>query len=582
MEVAVAPNAPSPEWELKLLPFDEIQGRCAGARAEGGSAGGNHASSHSAGGRRPGCRPHAEPGGRTGGAEKGLQGRQGGRRWRRNGYGQRAAWFSARRFERFRSAAGSAGDPPAAGGVDEATPATNGDALLVNGSVSNGVERRAIGNFRKGPGSGYRGDVSSIMDNSALDARVFSVTGQDIPKSAYNHVKYGFTLGGPLGIPHLFRTNNGNFFVAYQGSRNRNANNAQPSLMPTAAERSGDLSQSLNPLGQPLQFIDPTTGAPFPGNVIPASRISPQAKSLLNLYPQPNFTPSARYNYEIPLVGTSDSDALQTRINKMLNQRNSLNGSLGYQRTGADNPNLFQFVDGTHTQGVNLILSWRHTFNKTLYGTLGAQYSRYSMRLTPFFANRDNISGAAGIGGNNQDPAYWGPPTLSFNSGFGGLGDGQQNFIRNQTSAISLQRDVAEAAAQYHDWRRRPPHPAQHAFAAGPARQFRFHGRGDQQLTANGTPVAGTGSDFADFLLGIPDTSSIAFGNADKYFRSSSYDAYFTDDWRVGAGFTLNAGARWEYSSPIAGEVRPAGEPGYRRRVSARRPRCSAAIPRGR
>ena len=71
------------------------------------------------------------------------------------------------------------------------------------------------------------------------------------------------------------------------------------------------------------------------------------------------------------------------------------------------------------------------------------------------------------------------------------------------------------------------------------------------QLTANGVPVPGTGSDFADFLLGTPDTSSIAFGNADKYFRSSSYDAYFTDDWRVSAGFTLNAGARWEYSSPI-------------------------------
>ena len=284
--------------------------------------------------------------------------------------------------------------------------------------------------------------------------------------------------------------------------------------------------------------------------MIPASRISPQAKALLNLYPQPNFTPSARYNYEIPLVGTSDSDALQTRINKMLNQRNSLNGSLGYQRTGADNPNLFQFVDGTHTQGINLNLSWRHTFNKTLYGTLGAQYSRYSMRLTPFFANRDNISGAAGIGGNNQDPAVLGPAQSLFQQRFWGTGRRAAKLRTQPDQRDFVQRDVAEAAAQYHDWRRRPPHPAQPAFAAGPARQFRFHGRG-HPLTANGTPVPGTGSDFADFLLGTPDTSSIAFGNADKYFRSSSYDAYFTDDWRVSAGFTLNAGARWEYSSPI-------------------------------
>ncbi|MGH9628229.1 MAG: TonB-dependent receptor, partial [Bryobacteraceae bacterium] len=60
-----------------------------------------------------------------------------------------------------------------------------------------------------------------------------------------------------------------------------------------------------------------------------------------------------------------------------------------------------------------------------------------------------------------------------------------------------------------------------------------------------------TGSDFADFLLGIPATSSIAFGNADKYFRQSVYDAYITDDWRVAAGITLNAGLRWEYGAPI-------------------------------
>ncbi|MGH9620342.1 MAG: TonB-dependent receptor domain-containing protein, partial [Bryobacteraceae bacterium] len=58
-------------------------------------------------------------------------------------------------------------------------------------------------------------------------------------------------------------------------------------------------------------------------------------------------------------------------------------------------------------------------------------------------------------------------------------------------------------------------------------------------------------STFTGFLQGIPDTSSIAFGNADKYFRESVYDAYFTDDWRISPGFTLNAGVRWEFGAPI-------------------------------
>jgi hypothetical protein len=63
--------------------------------------------------------------------------------------------------------------------------------------------------------------------------------------------------------------------------------------------------------------------------------------------------------------------------------------------------------------------------------------------------------------------------------------------------------------------------------------------------------VALGGFDLADFLLGIPDTSAIAFGNADKYFRESAYDAYLADDWRVDPELTVNAGIRWEYGAPI-------------------------------
>jgi hypothetical protein len=199
---------------------------------------------------------------------------------------------------------------------------------------------------------------------------------------------------------------------------------------------------------------------------------------------------------------------------------------------------------------MSLNLSWRHTFNKTLYGTLGAQYSRMSVRNTPYFANKTNVSGEAGIGGNNQDPQNWGPPSLSFSSGFAGLGDGQQSFTRNQTSGLSysvmwLKRP--HNITMGGDVRRIQLNLLSQQDARG---SFGFTGAATQ-TTANGVGVVGTGSDFADFLLGTPDTSSIAFGNADKYFRASSYDAYFTDDWRVSAGFTLNAGARWEYSSPI-------------------------------
>jgi hypothetical protein len=61
-----------------------------------------------------------------------------------------------------------------------------------------------------------------------------------------------------------------------------------------------------------------------------------------------------------------------------------------------------------------------------------------------------------------------------------------------------------------------------------------------------------TGSDLADFLLGIPHSSSIANGNADKDLRGFSYDGYVSDDWRVSPSFTVNAGVRWEFEAPMS------------------------------
>ena len=63
--------------------------------------------------------------------------------------------------------------------------------------------------------------------------------------------------------------------------------------------------------------------------------------------------------------------------------------------------------------------------------------------------------------------------------------------------------------------------------------------------------ATGSGSDVADFMLGIPDGSAIAYGNADKYLRQSVYAAYLNDDWRVSPQLTVNAGVRWEYGAPV-------------------------------
>jgi hypothetical protein len=80
---------------------------------------------------------------------------------------------------------------------------------------------------------------------------------------------------------------------------------------------------------------------------------------------------------------------------------------------------------------------------------------------------------------------------------------------------------------------------------ANPRGTFSFTG------AATAGSAANSGSDVADFLVGIPDASNIGFGNADKYLRQSVYDAYLTDDWRATPQLTINFGARWEYGAPV-------------------------------
>ncbi len=422
------------------------------------------------------------------------------------------------------------------------------DGFLINGSVNNGAaspfaQLVAFGNNRNGAKGLYNGGIGIIFDYSGLDARPFSLTGQNTPKASYNRITGVATLGGPLRIPHVWRKGP-DFFVGYQWTRNRDAA-TQSALVPDLAERDGNFSNELNAQGQPVQIFNPGTGMPFPGNMIP---VSPQAQALLNFYRLPNVAGNPRYNYQIPIISNTHQDALQSRFDKTLNSKNELYGDFAFQSTREDSPNLFGFLDTTDVLGINTAVHWSHRFNQRFFLNLEYRFSRLRTRVTPYWENRENVSAQAGITGNNQDPMNWGPPSLTFSSGLAGLSDAQSSFDRNQTSALSYamlwNRDKHNITFGG-DFRRQE---FNYLSQQNPRGTFTFTGAATQG-TANGTAVGG--SDLADFLLGIPDTSSIAFGNADKYFRESVYDAFITDDWRVGPQLTVNAGMRWEYGAPI-------------------------------
>jgi hypothetical protein len=520
-EVAIAPNAPSPQWELKLQPFDQIK-----------------ASAPPPPPPSPMTTSVPVPAAAIAKAEAAAPKKSKGKLLAQAAVPQQGGFQKTDVNASADGAKPPAENASAPGAAPTEASQAPSEGFLINGSVNNGAsspfaQSAAFGNNRRNGRPLYNGNVGFQLGNSALDARSFSLTGQDTPKPAYNHLMGMASFGGPIKLPHGNPNRRPNFVVNYQWARDHNAT-TQSALMPIASERAGDFSQTL--LGRAL--IDPTTGAPFPGNIIPQERISPQAQALLLLYPQPNFV-SSRYNYQVPIKTTSDADNLQTRLQKTINNKNQLSGTFAFQRTNMAGPNLFGFNDTTSTQGIDTSVSLVHRFTQRMFGTLKFQYNRLTTRVTPFFAERVNVSGAAGITGNNQEPLNWGPPQLGFASGLATLSDARQSLTRNQTTSIGYD----------HFWSRN----AHNLRFGGDFRrqQFNLLSQQDPRGTFTFTGAA-TGYDFADFLLGVPSTSSIAFGNADKYLRANSWDGYFTDDWRMSSGFTLNAGMRWEYGSPIS------------------------------
>jgi hypothetical protein len=418
------------------------------------------------------------------------------------------------------------------------------DGLLVNGSVNNAATsvystNPAFGNSRTNSRALYNGGFATIVDNSAIDARPFALSGVEAPKDSYTHVTAAFQLGGPLNIPRLM-PRGPNFFVGYVWTRFNNAA-INTGLVPTLAERSGDLSDI------PAALYDPATGSQYPDNQIP---VSPQAQALLNLFPlpNPNIPGTSGYNYQAPVLNSVHQDSMNSRLSKNIGHRDQVYGGYNFASTRASTVDLFGFVDSIDVLGMNATIHWMHRYTPHLFVTTTYTFGRLRTQVGTNFEKRVNVSGAAGIGGNDQDPADWGPPALSFTSGLAALSDGNSEYNRNRSDEISV------SAYLYH---------GRHNFTGGfdftkedynwlaqqdPRGRFTFTGAA---TSATGSVSPSSGSDLADFLIGIPDTSRIAFGNADKYFREPLADAYLNDDWRMTPTFTVNAGLRWQYSAPI-------------------------------
>lgn len=177
---------------------------------------------------------------------------------------------------------------------------------------------------RFGPGEGgiggrlggagrLQGSLTYTIGGSPLNASPFSLRGDDPEDDEYLSQRFGATLGGPVKIPGLYDgTRRTTFNFNYSGNRSDDIFDTY-STVPGESIRRGDFSSLL---ATGIVVRDPATGAPFPGNQIPESRIDPAAAALLRFIPLPNLTGDSRnFRYTTPTGNGSDSFTLRITHN---------------------------------------------------------------------------------------------------------------------------------------------------------------------------------------------------------------------------------------------------------------------------
>jgi hypothetical protein len=432
-------------------------------------------------------------------------------------------------------------------------------------------------NFRRMNPNKPHGALFWQGGNSVFNAKDYALRGQAEPQPPYNSNRFGAIFAGSPYIPHLVEHDTKDFlFLSLIGNHSSSPFDNYGTV-PDAALRAGNFSVA----GQPTIY-DPTTGQPFPGNVIPAQRISPQATALLNYIPLPNLPLGNRQNYQRLTSATTNTTTVGARymrsfgggtaLSGMLRQftgasapglHQSINANFNYSHSAADEVNLFPELGGKQqTHQYSLQLGYTLGIGR-LTNNITANLNRSNSQLSNFFTNQQDIAKNLGINvlsGAAANPLNYGLPNATLVQ-YSGLSEEQPNFQTNQTLGVSDSSSWIHGKHNIKfggDYKRIDLSMIGQTNSTG---TFVFTGLATEQPGSSGTNGTGTnggngqaatGSSLADLLLGLPQQTTIQAPYQKAYLRANIYDAFLQDDWRVRANFTVLAGLRYEYFSPYS------------------------------
>jgi hypothetical protein len=388
-----------------------------------------------------------------------------------------------------------------------------------------------------------RGSLFEFYRSGGMGARRWEAP----TRESFVRHQFGGTVGGPILRDKMFFFGSADVF-RHTSSLVLNAR------YPTAAERAGDLSSLLartdaagNPA--PIRIIDPLTGQPFAGNIIPTNRISPVSTELFKLIPDaPRPARLTDFNAVYTKPQFDYSEKYDTRFDYNINQGNRVFARATIARL--DQASRYSGdVPGPHGSSTKkqwnytLAGNWTSTLSPSTVAVFQVSYRNLPFRNIPSVG--DQLFPVP-INDLKPEPPYAGPPAIAIGSNGLGISPLFDRLLFNVSEdyGYTLDPNITKVIGN-------------HTFKAG----FTFlrghktteiasppYGRYTTASDFNNarSTTSATGDAFADFLLGYPSTTDVTIGEVGGFHKKTNYHAFFQDDWKVTPRLTLNLGLRYD------------------------------------
>ena len=374
--------------------------------------------------------------------------------------------------------------------------------------------------------------------------------------------RYRGTVGGPVYLPKLYNGRNRTFWMYGVDVLARVWNNPNYFTVPTVKERGGDFSDLLA-VGSQYQIYDPATitavagghfsRQPFPGNIVPSSRLDPIARGILNYYPLPNTsgTVDGRNDYYDPVSNPYNYSSHVVRIDQVVNDNHRLFGSFVRSGvTGIQNNSFHDPANGTKSIGWQdaVALNDVLTLRPNLVLELRAGMQRAVQQASPVSLGFDLASlgfPASLVSQLNTRVTSFPQISMGNYSALGGS-SGSWNASTYYTFSGTLSHIVGGHSLRYGAEYRVLQDNAYTYGNVSPDFSFTSTWTVGPLNTAATAPI---GQELAGFLLGLPNGGYADLNPA--FAEQSGYLAAFVqDDWRLSRKLTLTLGMRYELELP--------------------------------